>query len=140
MKGAGPFVAAFELEVARPFHASKLAPHHRVAVDLVAILDPFEDTGTDKVSNHQARDIWLGRSLPRASENARILVYKRIRPIGLGIGSEVDIEALVFRLLTLLSEFRQQTSTVSYFPYDIWLQSCCNIIVGVCLNLVVNKS
>lgn len=115
MKDADTFEAAFELEEARPFHAPKQAQDRRVAIDLVAILDPFEDTGPDKISDHQARDIWLGRSLPRAFKHARVLTYRRTRSTGLGPGSEVDTQALVLRFLTLLSGIRQQTSTVSLF-------------------------
>ena len=118
MKDVDILAAACELEVVRPVHAPKLDNSHPIAIDLVAILDPLEDTGTNEVSRHQARNIWLGRSLPRAFEGARILAYRRTRPLHLDKGSEVEIEAFATRLLSLLSRYRQQTNTVRFLRCD----------------------
>lgn len=114
MKDVDALVEACELQVVRPFHSSKVDRHRRVGIDLIAVLDPLEDLGTKEASGHQARNIWLSRSLPRAFESARVLAYRRTEHTGLELGSEIDIEAHVTRFLTLLSGLRKQTNTVRY--------------------------
>lgn len=138
MKDADLLVTTFELEEARPSRPRRPAYRHLVAIDLVAIdlaiFDPLEDTKTSS-----RRDYWLRRSLPRAFEDARILSYRRTRHTGLSTDLEIDIEALVLRLLNLYSGLRQQTDTVRFTHCAHWLRWCCNFMAGLCLDSITKE-
>ena len=112
MKDVDLLAVACELKEERSFHQLKPGRRRHAAIDVIAILDPLEDYRSNEASDHLARENWLGRTLPKAFDDARLLTYRRTQPVVLDRGSEIDIGAFANQFLTVLSGLRNQTNTV----------------------------